>query len=119
MQTCTARLGLGICVVGSRQGVNDQQLLVSGYSLAPSYLIWCYIALLYCSMQATAADLLEVERGLCQLQQLGVPGAVLAAMASQAHNKRATLQLSAADLVRGGRRREGRGRSCRQQGHCM
>jgi hypothetical protein len=60
----------------------------------------CAFAPLCCSMQATAADLLEIERGICQLQQLGVQGAVLSAMASQAHNKRATLQLSAADLVR-------------------
>eukprot|EP00877_Chromochloris_zofingiensis_P009451 jgi/Chrzof1/475/Cz01g17050.t1 len=49
-------------------------------------------------MQASAADVLEVERGMRQLQELGVEAAVMSAMAEQARLQRATIQLTPAAL---------------------
>lgn len=51
-------------------------------------------------MQASASDMVEVERGLRQMHELGVEAAVMAALADQARARRAKLQLPATTTVR-------------------
>ncbi len=50
-------------------------------------------------MQGSAADLLEVERGLRQMLELGVECAVMSVLADRARTRRLTLQLPPAVLV--------------------
>jgi hypothetical protein len=52
-----------------------------------------------CSCHATAADLVGIELGARQLQELGVEAAVLAALSQQAAARRMTLQLLPASQV--------------------
>ncbi len=56
------------------------------------------------SMQASAGDVLEIELGLRQLQELGVEAAVMAALAEQARVQRLTIQLPPVVPVSGGLR---------------
>lgn len=52
-----------------------------------------------CSPHPTAADLVGIERGARQLQELGVEAAVMAALSQQAAARRTTLQLPPAAQV--------------------
>jgi hypothetical protein len=55
-----------------------------------------------CSCQATAADLVGIERGARQLQELGVEAAVLAVLSQQTAARRTPLQLPPASQVNDG-----------------